>query len=127
MVNVNVVVCVKLPAVPFIVIVRLPVLDLLPTRIVMVEVPAPGAAIELGLNVTVLLLPAPEADRLIAELNPPEMVVVIVVVPVPEPLFDIVIDAGAAVMLKFGFVPVTFKETVVVAVVLPDVPFTVMT
>ena len=127
MVNVNVVVCVKLPAVPFIMTVRDPVLDLLPTRIVMVEVPAPGAAIELGLNVTVLLLPAPEADRLIAELNPPEMVVVIVVVPVPEPLFDIVIDAGAAVMAKFGFVPVTFRETVVVAVTLPDVPFTVMT
>ena len=127
MVNVTVVVCVKLPAVPFIVTVRDPVLDLLPTRIVMVDVPAPGAAIELGLNVTVLLLPAPEADRLIAELNPPEMVVVIVEVPVPEPLLEIVIDAGAAVMPKFGFVPVTFKVTVVVAVVLPDVPFTVMT
>jgi len=127
MVNVTVVVCDRLPAVPLIVTVRVPVLDLLPTRIVIVEVPAPGAAIELGLNVTELLLPAPEADRLIDELNPPEIAVVIVEVPVPEPLLEIVIDAGAAVMLKFGFVPVTFRVTVVVAVALPDVPFTVMT
>jgi len=44
----------------------------------MVEVPEPGAAIGLGLKVKVLPVPPPEADRVIAELKPPDAVVVIV-------------------------------------------------
>jgi hypothetical protein len=52
-----------------------------PTVMVMVELPAPGAAIVLGLKLTVVPLGAPVADRLIALLKPPLTVVVIVEVP----------------------------------------------
>jgi hypothetical protein len=48
---------------------------------VMVELPAPGAAIVLGLKLTVVPLGAPVADRLIALLKPPLTVVLIVEVP----------------------------------------------
>ena len=44
-----------------------------PTVSVMVEVPEPGAAIEVGLKLTVVPLGAPEAERLIAPL-PPELI-----------------------------------------------------
>jgi hypothetical protein len=37
-----------------------------------------------------------------------------------------VIDVGDALMVKLGVVPVTVSETVVVSVVLPEVPVTVM-
>ena len=90
----------------------------------MVDVPDPGAAIELGLKLIVTLLPPPEADKLMAELNPPEMALVIVELPVLPG--DTLIDAGDALMAKFGFVPGTVNVTVVVATVLPDVPFTVI-
>ncbi|HLW97151.1 MAG TPA: hypothetical protein VKR82_00785, partial [Candidatus Acidoferrales bacterium] len=94
--SVTVVVCVTPPPVPLMVMVRVPVLDLRPTLTVIVEVPEPGAAIELGPNVTLLPFPAPEADKLIAELKPPEIAVVIVEVPVPDPLRETVIVVGAA-------------------------------
>jgi hypothetical protein len=58
-----------------------PVAVLDPTVIVIVELPAPGAAIELGLKLTVVPLGAPVADRLMTLLNPPLTVVVIVEVP----------------------------------------------
>jgi len=48
---------------------------------VMVELPDPGADIGLGLNVTVVPDGIPDADRLIALLNPPLMVAVMVEVP----------------------------------------------
>jgi hypothetical protein len=54
---------------------------LAPTVIVMVELPAPGAGIVLGLKLTVVPVGAPVADRLIALLKPPLIVVVIVEVP----------------------------------------------
>lgn len=101
-------------------------LDLRATLTVIVEVPEPGAAIELGLNVTLLPFPAPEAVKLIAELKPPEIAVLIVEVPVPDPLREIVIVVGDAPIVKLGLVPVTTNETVVVEVVLPEVPFTVI-
>jgi hypothetical protein len=63
------------------VMVRVPVLERELTRMVMVDVPEPGAAIELGLKVTVWPLACPEADKEMAELKPPEIVVVIVEVP----------------------------------------------
>jgi len=91
----------------------------LPTWTVMVEVPEPGAAMELGLKVA-----APGPDKAIAELKPPEMVVVTTDVPV-VPLATVSV-LGDALMVKLGFVPVTVSETVVVSVVLPDVPITVM-
>ena len=52
-----------------------------PTVIVIVEVPEPGAGIGLGLKLTVVPDGMPEADRLMALLKPPLMVVVIVDVP----------------------------------------------
>ena len=48
---------------------------------VMVELPEPGAGIVPGLKLTVVPAGTPEADKLIALLNPPLMVVVIVEVP----------------------------------------------
>ena len=52
-----------------------------PTVMVMVEVPDPGAAIGLGLKLTVVPVGTPEADRLIELLNPLLMAVVMVEVP----------------------------------------------
>lgn len=89
-----------------------------------VDVPDPGAAIELGLKLMVTLLPPPDADKLIAELKPPEIAVVIVELPVFPG--DTLSDVGDALIVKLAFVPVTVNVTVVVATVLPDVPFTVM-
>jgi hypothetical protein len=90
----------------------------------MVDVPAPGAAMELGLKVTPWVLPDNPVDKAIAESKPPEIVVVIV--EVPELPLAMLIDDGDALMVKLGAVPVTFSETVVVAVVLPEAPVTVM-
>ena len=104
--------------------VRLPILAFLPTRTVMVEVPEPGAAIELGLKVTLFAAPCPEADKEIAELKPPETAVVIVDVP-ELPRTTLIVD-GEAPTVKFGLVPVTVSVTVVVSTVLPEVPVTVM-
>lgn len=109
---------------PVTVIVRVPALPRRLTRTLIVDVPDPGAAIELGLKLMVTLLPPPEADKLIAELNPPEMAVVIVELPVLPG--DTLIDAGDARMAKLGFVPVTVRVTVVCATVLPEVPVTVI-
>jgi len=48
---------------------------------VIVELPEPGAAIVCGLKLTVVPDGTPEADKLMALLKPPLMVVVIVDVP----------------------------------------------
>ena len=48
---------------------------------VMVELPDPGAGIVLGIEADVVPEGTPEADRLIALLKPPLMVVVMVDVP----------------------------------------------
>ena len=124
MVRVTAVVWVTPPPVPVIVIVRVPVVALLLTVTVMVEVPEPGAGIELGLNLTVTRDPWPLAVKPIAELKPPEIAVVIV--ELPELPLATLIDAGDALIVKLGFVPVTVSDTVVLAVVLPEVPVTVM-
>jgi hypothetical protein len=50
---------------------------------VTVEVPDPGAAIEVGLKPTVTPLGWPVAERAIAELNPPDTAVVTVELPLP--------------------------------------------
>ena len=93
------------------------------TLIDMVEVPEPGAAMDEGLKLTVTPLPCPEALRVIGELKSPAIVVVIVVVPVFP--WRMVTELGDALMEKFGG-PVTVRVTVVVSVVLPAVPVTVM-
>lgn len=120
----TVVVCVTPPPVPVMVMVWFPVRPFLPTLIVIVDVPDPGAAMEVGLKVTVWALPCPEADKLMAELKPPETAVVIVTL--PELFRATLIVLGDALMVKLGFVPVTVSETVVVSTVLPDVPVTVI-
>jgi hypothetical protein len=122
--TVTVVVCVTPPPVPVMVIVWFPVLARLPTVTVIVDVPEPGAAMELGLKVTVTLLPPPEADKPIAELKPPETVVVML--DVPELLLGTLMDVGDAVIVKLCAVPVTVRVKVVASVVLPDLPVTVM-
>lgn len=51
------------------------------TAIVIVDAPEPGAAIDVGLKVTVTPVGWPVADKAIAESKPPETAVVIVDVP----------------------------------------------
>ena len=80
-VRVTVALCWIPPPVPVTVIGYVPVAVLDPTAIVIVELPPPGAAIVLGLKLIVVPLGAPVADKLIALLNPPLTVVVIVDVP----------------------------------------------
>ena len=109
------------PPVPVTVILCVPAGTLLPILIVMVEDPAPGAAIGLGLKVT----PPIDAERVIAELKPPETVVVMVVV--PEPPGAMLTVLGEALMVKLGGAEeVTVSVTVVVSMMLPAVPVTVM-
>lgn len=124
MVRVTVVEWLVPPPVPVTVIVEVPVLARRFTVMVMVEVPEPGAGIGFGLKPTDTLDGTPLAERLMAELNPPEIVVVMVECP-EEPL-EIVTDEGDALIVKFGFVPVTVSETVVVCVIPPPVPCTVI-
>ena len=91
----------------------------------MVDVPDPGAAMELGLKLTVWPLPCPEADNVIAELKLPEIVVVIADLP-DEPL-DTEIEAGEAETVNPDVTAeVTVSETVVDSASPPPVPVTVM-
>ena len=93
----------------------------MPTLRVMVDVPEPEP-MPMGLKVTVTPEGAPDADRAIAELNPPDGVAVIVVVPeLPQATLT---ELGDALRLKLPLVPavVTVKETVVVSVMVPLEP-----
>src|SRR6201986_4469845 len=104
------------------VMVREPVVAFRLTVMVMIEVPAP--VIDVGLKLTVTFVPVTEPDSAIEELKPPLTVVVIVTLPL---LFlETAMEVGEAAMVKFGVAPVMVSETVVVATVLPEVPFTVM-
>ena len=114
--------CVTPPPVPVIVITRYPTEEIVPAVTVMVEVPAPGAGIGFGLKVTVWRGPCPEAVKLTPELKPRETVVVTVKV-VEAPLATYRIE-GDALMVKSG--PVTANITVVVSVIWPAVPVSVM-
>src|SRR5208283_5311599 len=96
---------------------------LAPTVMVMVELPAPGAGIVLGLKLTVVPVGMPEADKPIAPLKPPLMTVVIVDVPW-FPSATLKAD-GAAEIVKLGTV-VTVRVTVVVCCTPPPLPVTVM-
>jgi len=112
------------PPVPVTVIVCDPVAALRFTVIVMVDDPDPGAAIELGLKLTLTREGTPLAESATAELKPPEIVVVIL--EVPELPRETLTEVGEALIVKLGFVPVTVTETVVDALVLPEVPVTVI-
>ena len=68
--------CVTPPPVPVMVIGYVPIAALLATVIFISEVPEPGAPIEDGLKLTVTPEGWPVADNAMAELNPPETVVV---------------------------------------------------
>jgi hypothetical protein len=114
--------CVPFPF-PVTVMGYVPTAVLDPTAIVMVELPAPGAAIVLGLKLTVVPLGAPEADKLIALLKPPLTVVVIVEVPwLPCTTLT---EAGEAVRVNLG-AAVTVKLTVAVCWMPPPFPVTLM-
>jgi hypothetical protein len=67
---------------------------------VMVELPAPGAAIGLGLKLTLVPVGTPEADSVIALLKPPLIVVLMIDVPW-LPCVTVTVD-GFAATAKFG-------------------------
>lgn len=67
---------------------------------VAVEEPEPGAAIEAGLKLTVTPAGAPDAVRATAELNPPEIAVVMAEVPLLPWVTETAV--GEAEMVKAG-------------------------
>ena len=75
-----------------------------PAANVIVEVPEPGAAIEVGLKLTVAPLGVPEAERATALLKPP--LTVVVIVDMPEAPWATVSDVGDAASVKLAVVPV---------------------
>lgn len=107
------------PPVPVTVMVWAPSATLLPMVTVIVDVPAPGAGMGLGLY----LAKVPPPDKVIAEWKPPAILVVIV--EVPELPRATVMALGFALMTNLP-VAVTFSVTVVVCVMLPLTPVTVI-
>lgn len=102
-----------------------PIAAPLPTLIVIVEVPEPGAAMEVGLNVTLCAPPCPVADKVIAESKLPSAAVVMVTVPVAP--WASVIAVGDALILKSALDDeVTVRLIVVVWVTPPPTPETVI-
>jgi len=121
-VRVTLVVCWVPPPLPVTVMLYVPAAVLLPTAIVMVDEPEPGAAIGLGLKLTVVPVGAPLADRLMALLKPP--LTVVVMVEVPWPPCATLTEDGAALIVKSG--PATVSVTLVVCWIPPPLPVTVM-
>jgi len=100
-------------------------LVLVATVSVIVDVPAPGAAIEVGLKLMVTPAGWPVAERATAESKPPEMVVVTTT----GPLWPLAKDpeVGETEMLKVGLTAVvTVSDTVAVCVIPPPMPVTVI-
>src|SRR5215467_7290484 len=122
-VSVTLVVCWVPPPLPVTVMLYVPTAVLLPTAIVMVDEPEPGAAIGLGLKLTVVPVGAPLADRLMALLKPP--LTVVVMVEVPWAPCATLTEVGAALMVKLGGA-MTVSVTLVVCWVPPPLPVTVM-
>ena len=115
-------VCATLPAVPVTVIVYVPEGVEEPTENVNVEDPEPGAEIDAGLNEAEAFAGSPDTLRAIAELKPPETVVVILLVPLAPWATET--EVGEAEIVKAG--AVTVSVTVDVWVMPPPVPVTVM-
>ena len=88
------------PPLALIVIVDVPAAAVLLAVNVRVELPEPGAAIDVGLNAAVTPEGSPLAESDTAELKPPETVVEIVLVPVPPAATERLV--GDALMVKFG-------------------------
>lgn len=103
-VRATVAVCVMLPPVPVTVIVYVPVAVVEATAMLIAEVPAPGAAMDVGLKLTVTPEGWPLADKATAELNPPDTAVVIVDEPLPP--CNTESEPGDAEMVKLGVVEV---------------------
>ena len=121
-VRVTVAVCVFPLPVPVMVIVYDPTVVVEPTLNVTVEMPDPGAGIDVGRKEAVVPEGNPDAVNATAALNPPINAVVIVVV--PEPLVVTVIGVGEAVIVKSELL--TVRLMVVVLVFPPPVPVTTM-
>ena len=88
------------PPVAVIVTVALPVVAVLLAERVRVEVPLPGAAIDVGLKLAVTPEGNPEAESETAELRPPLTLVVIVLVPELPSVIERLV--GEALRLKSG-------------------------
>ena len=101
----------------------MPVAVLDPTVIVIVELPPPGAAIVLGLKLTVVPLGAPLAVRLIPLLNPP--LTVVAIVEVPELPCATLTEVGEPVSVKLA-AAVTVRVTVALCWVSPPLASTVI-
>ena len=101
----------------------MPVAVLDPTVIVIVELPPPGAAIVLGLKLTVVPLGAPVADRLMALLNPP--LTAVVMVEVPELPAATLTEVGELASVKLGGA-VTVRVTVALCWIPPPFPVIVI-
>jgi len=95
---------------------------LLPTAIVILDEPEPGAAIGLGLKMTVVPEGAPLADKLMVLLKPP--LTVVVMVELPWAPCATLTEAGAALMAKLSVV--TVSVTYVECWIPPPLPVTVM-
>ena len=82
----------------------------LPTLIVMVELPLPGAGMLVGLKVAVVFEGRLEADKAMALLKPPLIVVVIIEPPwLPCTMLT---EVGEAEMAKLGWVTVSVTMVV---------------
>ena len=110
------------PPVPETTIVCVPVAAVAATVRVMVDVPDPGAAIDVGLKETVTPDGMPLADSAMAELKPPETAVLTVHVPVWPATTET--EVGEADMVKAA--ALTVRVTDVVCVTPPPVPVTVI-
>jgi hypothetical protein len=122
MVSVIVVVCVSLPLLPVMVIVSVPAAVPDFTWISRAADPAPVMVV--GLKATVTPLFSPEADKVITPLKPPETVLVTFEMPwLPGATVTLL---GFALIVKLPAVPVTVRVSVVVFLVLPEVPATLM-
>lgn len=110
-------VSVKLPEVPVMVTVTVPVAADVPAVRVRALVEATG----FGLNVAVTPFGNPEAESVILPENPFSGVIVMVLSPLAPP-FAIVTVFGEAARLKLGTGAFTVTLTVVVLVTFPDVP-----
>jgi len=97
---------------------------LLPTVIVIVDLPEPGFGIGLGWMLTVVCEGTPEAESVMALLKPPLMAVVIVDAPcLPCGMRS---EDGEAEMVKLGDVPATVSVRIVLCWVPPPLPVTVI-
>jgi hypothetical protein len=97
------------PPLALIVTVDVPVVAVLLAVNVRVELPEPGAAMEVGLNEAVTPAGSPLAEREIAELNPPEIVVEIAEVAPPPCATETLL--GEALSAKSGFCVPGLKMT----------------